>query len=115
MGYSKVNITWQPPENPNGFIAEYQIEVVHHEANIKRLIDIRSYCDADYKPPSEAIDDKKETPKDKKPKIDPQTGTCDCSQCGKNGDLNKGRKEKEADKVEEEIFLDTLLNLIYFY
>ena len=36
--YSKVNITWQPPQNPNGVIAEYHVEVVHHEANIKRFV-----------------------------------------------------------------------------
>ena len=77
-----------------------------------RLVNIRPYCDDDYKPNTEKLDEKKEKPKEK-PKKD-SDGTCDCSQCGKNSHTDKDRKVKEAEKVEEEVFLDTLLNYIYF-
>lgn len=41
---SAVNITWQPPDRPNGIIEHYEITVEHHRANRERLIRNRDYC-----------------------------------------------------------------------
>ena len=112
LSYSKVNITWQPPVNPNGVITEYQVEIVHHEANTERLIDMKHYCNDDYKSPQD-----KEKPEPPQPKPDNDaSGTCDCSTCGseKNSPENWDQTAKENKKVEEALFLDHLLNLIWY-
>ena len=111
LTYSKVNITWQPPENPNGVITEYKVEVIYHQANTERLINIGYKCDDDYQRHTDEI----EKPKEPKPKPrDEQSGTCDCSTCGSQGSEKKDQISLENEKVEEAEFLDHLLNLIYY-
>ena len=59
--YSSVNISWLPPEEPNGIIAEYFIKVEHHKINTERLMNVRPYCDENFgvrineKPPEDEI------------------------------------------------------------
>ena len=43
VNYSTVNITWKEPNEPNGIIATYKIEVKHHKVNVDRL-QAKDYC-----------------------------------------------------------------------
>ena len=115
LNFTCVNVTWLPPEHPNGIIDYYEVIWEPIEINVKRIM-LRPFCNESYK----IKDDRDELVKiDNMPKnttkIAPD-GQCDCTQCGPEFFDPKRTKETSVarlEKIEEDQFLDEILNVIF--
>ncbi len=112
--YSSLNITWEPPEVPNGVIDHYEVVLTLNEINPARLIN-RPYCTDSGKVVQQKEDKKSRVfvipSKAAVNKTLPE-GVCDCDTCGALQPKNNGIKDT-VDKMEEEIFFDAVINIIF--
>ena len=120
--YSSFNLTWEPPEVPNGIIDHYEIVLTLNEINAARLMD-RPYCKESMKATDMAAFDKKEEEEKEKAfaggdatlanVTSSADGTCDCATCGGVAVKKNNGIKAPSQKMQEEFFFDAVLNVVF--